>query len=292
MELNPESPPISPNQPEPASLRFRWLGVAGIELTYGNDALLIDPFLTRPPFWRLLIGRVEPEHELVKAHLNRCDYILVTHAHYDHLMDVPDIAISSGAITYGSPNTCKLLKACAVPDHQIHEVHPGDKFEVGCFAIHVLTAKHGKAPGFSPGHVREGLQPPLRLREYVMDVDYSYLIQVAGLKILDWSGEGTEGAPAADVLFVIPNSLPGFCEYLISTVQPRLVVPIHWDDLFRPIDSPIHPSFELPRLAFLPIKRFDLDHYFQLVKQTSPKTEIIIPEIFEPYSLDRYLPIG
>ena len=30
------------------SLKFRWLGVAGIELKAGEQVLVIDPFITRP----------------------------------------------------------------------------------------------------------------------------------------------------------------------------------------------------------------------------------------------------
>ena len=35
---------------------MRWLGVAGIELRVNKQILVIDPFVTRPPFRRMWFG--------------------------------------------------------------------------------------------------------------------------------------------------------------------------------------------------------------------------------------------
>ena len=52
-----------------ASVWFRWLGVAGIELKVNGEILLIDPFFTRPPAWRMWFGRVSANHKLVAEHI-------------------------------------------------------------------------------------------------------------------------------------------------------------------------------------------------------------------------------
>ena len=110
---------VSRNPPEPGAVRFRWLGVAGIELLsseelMADESLLIDPFFTRPPIWRLWFGRVAPNPARIPASLPRCDHILVSHAHYDHLLDVPVIARRTLARVYGSANTCALLQSLRI----------------------------------------------------------------------------------------------------------------------------------------------------------------------------------
>src|SRR5207249_5512425 len=110
-------PPCRPKQHETLkgkshmrnSVSFRWLGVAGVELTANGRTLAIDPFFSRPPFKRYLFGPISPDRTLVREKLTCCDYVLVSHAHWDHVMDVPEVALHTGALTFGSPNTCRLL---------------------------------------------------------------------------------------------------------------------------------------------------------------------------------------
>lgn len=285
---------LSRNPPEPGAVRFRWLGAAGIELALGGEelanealateSLLIDPFFTRPPIWRLWFGRVAPNPARIPASLLRCDHILVSHAHYDHLLDVPVIARRTLARVYGSANTCALLRVCSVPNEQIHKIHAGDTLTLGSFGVDVLPARHGWAPGYSSGNVRTDLQPPLHLRDYVLGEYNSFLIQLPGLRLLDWCGVDTVDAPPADVLFMLPSSLPGYCEALLAAVQPRLVVPVHWDDIFRPLSQPLRPGFELPRLGFPPLRRIHLERFKETVQRIAPETKVLIPEVLQFYA--------
>lgn len=132
------------------AVEFRWLGVAGIELNIAGQILTIDPLFTRPPLRRLIAGRVEPETGLVHEKLPLCDHILVSHTHWDHVMDVPALAKQTGAFVYGSPNTCHLLSACGVPIKQIHQVKAGDKLQLGKISVQVFLAKHLNILGSPP----------------------------------------------------------------------------------------------------------------------------------------------
>ena len=92
--------------------QFRWLATAGIELRVHGRIVLIDPFFSRFPLWKMWFGRVCVDHDLVAVKIQSCDSVLVTHAHWDHIMDVPDVVHNTGALAYGSPNCCQLLAAC------------------------------------------------------------------------------------------------------------------------------------------------------------------------------------
>jgi L-ascorbate metabolism protein UlaG (beta-lactamase superfamily) len=56
-----------------AQIRFRWLGTAGIELVVNDQVLLIDPYFTRLPVWKLVSGRVRPNRALIPDLVQRAD---------------------------------------------------------------------------------------------------------------------------------------------------------------------------------------------------------------------------
>jgi L-ascorbate metabolism protein UlaG (beta-lactamase superfamily) len=271
------------------AVRFRWLGVAGIELRVNEQILAIDPFVTRPPFRRMWFGRVHADGALVATTIPQCDFVLVTHAHHDHLMDVPDVIQQTGATAFGSPNACQLLSILGVPEGHLHEIKVGDQFTLGHIQVEVLPAEHLKVPGFSPGPLSPRLRPPLRIRDYRMDTCFSFLIEVGGLRWLDWGSVRSEPALLADVLFVMPQQERAYYEALLGVVQPRVVIPIHWDYLFRPLSQPLRPILKPPRLGFPPLERVDLSGFRQLIKQIAPEAKVFIPEIFRPYDLSECL---
>ena len=131
---------------------FRWLGVAGIELTINQKVLLIDPYLTRIPFRKVLFGGIRSKEELIQKHITRCHHILITHSHFDHLMDVSSIAGRTGAAVFGSPNTCRLLFACGLSSRQLHEVDAGNLLDLNPFRVRVLPANILRFRDFRIGH--------------------------------------------------------------------------------------------------------------------------------------------
>ncbi len=268
------------------SVQIRWLGVAGIEIVTGGQTLLVDPFFTRPPFWRAWVGRVAPDRALSLKLVQQADAILVSHAHYDHLLDVPDLALATGATVYGSANTCRLLAACGLPPGQVHEIEVGASFSPGGFGVEALTSRHSRLPGFGSGALRADLKPPLRLRDYRMDICLAFLIQADGLRIFDCgAGRPDLPAPAADVLICGPGKDAAFYQGLLASVQPRLVIPVHWDDFFRPLNRPLRPMLTPPEWRFPPVRRMDLQKFQEMVAQVSPGTRALIPEVFRPYEI-------
>jgi L-ascorbate metabolism protein UlaG (beta-lactamase superfamily) len=273
------------------TLQFRWLGVAGMELSTDEQVLVIDPFMTRPPWRRMWWGRVRSNSALVAATVPRDDFVLVTHAHWDHVMDVPDVLRQTGATAFGSPNACQLLAILGVPAERLHEIKAGDHLSLGTFRVEIFSAEHGLVLGrpWAIGPLAPHLRPPLRLRDYRMDACFSFLIEVGGLRFLDWSSERPHAAPPADVLFVKPHQERAYYKALLRVVQPRVVIPIHWDVFMRPLSRPLRPMLIPPRLAWPPLARVDLAAFGQLVKQIAPEAQVIIPEVLRLYELSDIL---
>ena len=273
------------------AIGFRWLGVAGIELSTDEMVLAIDPFFSRPPFRRMCFGRVVPDRSLVAAKLPRCDFILITHAHWDHLMDVPEVVRNTGAVALGSPNSCRLLSILGVPEDQFHPIQAGEEFRLGEFLIRVLPAHHGtgsQTPTF-PGLLPRDLPWPLQPRDYRQDVNFSFLIEAGSHRLLDWNSEDPEPAVPADLLFVGPQKNPRYYDALLRRVRPKVVVPIHWDDFLRPLSRPLRPLFAPPGWTLPPLHYMKLSDFKHTLRRVAPTTRIFFPELFQSYKLDHLL---
>ena len=66
-------------------LTYNYYGHACFQLDDGSTKILVDPFLTGNPQASISEKDVE------------ADYILITHAHGDHIGDAPNIAVRTNA---------------------------------------------------------------------------------------------------------------------------------------------------------------------------------------------------
>jgi L-ascorbate metabolism protein UlaG (beta-lactamase superfamily) len=265
---------------------FRWLGVAGIELRVRQRVLLIDPFLTRPPLHRLLSGRVEPNRTLLAEQVQQAEVVLVTHPHWDHLLDVAAIAESTGAFVVGSLNTCRIVAAHGLPSHQIRQVDVGEHLTLGIFHVDVLPGSHGRTPidWLINGRLPQHMQPPLRLRDYRMDQCFSFRIEADGLRLLDCPAV----CVAADVLTVGTDVPLATLERLLGRVCPRVVIPVHWDNLFRPLAKGVRPILGPPATWLPPFRRMDPREFARLVARLAPDTRVLVPTALERYDLQAW----
>jgi len=79
-----------------------WLGHGSFRIEIGNQVLLIDPWLTGNPML------AEDQHA---AATQGATHILVTHGHFDHITDVPEISKKTGAPVSGMYELAQFLHA-------------------------------------------------------------------------------------------------------------------------------------------------------------------------------------
>lgn len=115
------------------SLRF--LGHASFALEHNGTTLLFDPFLTDNPF------------QAATAETIDCQYILVSHGHFDHLGDALQIAKRTGATII---STAEIANLCREQGCNAHAMHLGGKHAFDFGYVRVTLAFHGA--GIPGGH--------------------------------------------------------------------------------------------------------------------------------------------
>ena len=123
-------------------IKYTYYGHASFLLDDGTSKVLTDPFLTGNPLAAIPADEVE------------CDYILLTHAHGDHLGDAPAIAKRTGAMVLGIP---EVLDVClqAESDIKTHGMNIGGSVKLPFGKVRMTMALHssGVAGGIACGYV-------------------------------------------------------------------------------------------------------------------------------------------
>ncbi|WP_367897859.1 MBL fold metallo-hydrolase [Leptospira sp. WS58.C1] len=252
-------------------VRAVFLGTSSILLDDGETQILTDGFFSRPSLFRTMFSKISSDEQEIKyvmllAGINRLKGILVCHSHYDHSMDSPFIAKETGAKLYGSISTIQIGKGGGVPDEQLALFQPGKKIQIGKFKITVLNSKHtppfkilGKTNAADPNRpdLTEVLSQPAKAEDYIEGGTYDFLVEHGKHSILikgstNYIENAWEGLKA-DVVFLgiamLGKQEEGFrTKYYEETVvktSPKMVIPVHWDNFFKPLSQPLEPNLSL-----------------------------------------------
>ena len=115
-------------------VRLTYLGNAGWEITDGRKIILVDPFLTQFARWTpsgpapdIAANALYPaDTALINKHVQRADYIVITHGHSDHALDAGYISRRTGAVIIGHETAANLARAYDVPDSSLITVIGGE----------------------------------------------------------------------------------------------------------------------------------------------------------------------
>ncbi len=123
-------PVPTPSEPTPKqadALEIQYFSVGCFKIKYGESAILTDPFWSHLSKATALLGKVIPDSAQIEPHLptlDDIDGVLVCHAHYDHILDLPYISPRLQAETplIGSKTMRHTLAPFQLP-HPITEVN-------------------------------------------------------------------------------------------------------------------------------------------------------------------------
>jgi L-ascorbate metabolism protein UlaG (beta-lactamase superfamily) len=239
----------------PAGLELEWLGVSGYRMTHESKTLFIDPYVSRVPLSAVIRGRPaipdpamidrfigsEPDRDVVG--------VLVGHTHFDHAVDAPAICRRFGCQAYGSSSLVRLMALHGLAEQAV-EVEPYKTYELGPFTVSFTPSLHSKLvlglvvpfDGELTCDHLDGLSPSA----YRCGPVWGIRIDVAGVSFYHQGSANLidDAIRTRDVDFFLAGVAGrGFTQdywkRILRGLQPRTVVPTHYDDFFRPLSAPM-----------------------------------------------------
>ncbi len=232
-------------------VRITYLGTNGYQFETGRHVLLVDPYYTRIGFWQVALNQtISSDRTRVAEYSNHLrtpvEAVLVTHAHFDHLLDVPAIMKSTGARLLAGASAINLMQSEGVSPAKCEKVEPGAVRTIGPWTIRVFAARHDKLFGSTPfpGRVDRIPRPPKKPSDWVEGEPLAFVIEADGKRIYVDSG-GRPGYPpsssigSVDLAIIgvaLPDSRKRYSE-AVRSLHPRYILPSHQDDFFSPLSS-------------------------------------------------------
>lgn len=255
-------------------MEIKWLGTAGFQFTLKEQSFLLDPFFSRNL-------KAEPVLSLKPEQIEKADAVFLSHGHFDHIMDVPQIASATGCPVFCSGTAAKTLTKRGVAEKQIHPVISDDQdFSFDTFRARAFFSSHVQFDmklvilTLLKMNFRVYKYQPL-LKHYPCGQVLSWRFYIDD-KIIHFFGSA--GATReelrrfrdepADIL-LLPlqghSDICGIGTAIVSQLKPKCVIVQHHDNFYPPIS-----------------KRQDIGPFLKDISRKFPDTEVIVPEINTP----------
>ncbi len=274
------------------SIKLKYLGTAGWEITDGQTKILVDPYISRVKLGtgpsvsakddRATVQRDDyfvSDTVLIDRLISNVDFILVHHSHFDHIADVPYIAKQTGAKVKASETACNILRAYGIPEEQLYAVKGGEDYQFENFSVRVLPTLHSILNNkhyFDSRRYTEVPKAPLKVSEFIEGGSLMFLARFTNHRVLTMGSMNfiereLQGIETDILLAGVNRSQLGLYKYnerlLAVTDYPKIIIPTHWDNFRIPYG---YSQKEMAEEKLFPFR----DH----VKELSPQTRVIIPE--------------
>ncbi len=259
------------------AVRMVYLGVGGWIIERGDDQILAAPLFSNPSILRTGLMEVRSDTLVVDRHMSGYDVrgvkaILVGHAHYDHLMDVPRVAKrhAPDAKILGSTVVRHTLGTWSGVADRVVEIDDlaGDEGRVGEWidlgpGMRVMSLRSHHAPHFEGYTLYKGsLDRPLReeprwASEWLDGPTYAFLVDFlhpdGSVAFRIYYQDAVSAPPRGfapetliaerpvDVAIFVPatfDQVDWHPEAFVENLQPRWVLMGHWENFFKPPAAP------------------------------------------------------
>lgn len=256
-----------------------WYGTAGFRIETGGRVFLIDPYLSRNE-------EARPALPFGPEGVTEANEIFLSHGHFDHMADVPQIARQTGAKVYCSGVATQALRRQGVAATQIVVAGDGNAFDFGVY----------RARCFRSTHVRFNL--PLIVRTFLRSIpslpakiwllprlrhwppgqvlNWRFALTTEGDRMVQHFGSAgcTEEEldrlarlESPDVLMFPLQGHSRICRIatrVVERLRPRVVIPHHHDDFYPPISQAV-----------------DIGLFVEAVGRLSPPVEVVTLPVCE-----------
>lgn len=243
-------------------MKITYLGTTMLLFDDGVTQVLFDCHITRPSLLQCQFGKFETdaktaEQVLSRFPMDRLEAIFISHTHHDHVMDAPYFAVRTGAKIIGSASAMKVAEGGFVPAANCLCYDDSMEYRIGDFHVKILPSIHSKAHWYNNDlgkTIDEPLEQPAKKKQYKEGGSVDFVVENGGKTYVIRPSynfiPGQLDGIKADVLFLGVGGLSKdsrarqqeFFKETVDKVQPRVVVPVHWDFFFTPLFEKIRVS--------------------------------------------------
>ncbi|HEX4869387.1 MAG TPA: MBL fold metallo-hydrolase [Moraxellaceae bacterium] len=243
--------------PAEETVSLTYLGTAGFVLKGAQRTVVLDPYLSRPGLVDTLSRPLQPDTELIRRTIPHADDVLVGHAHYDHILDAPDLCRQTGARLIGSDSTVQVGRAAGLPEAQLLATAGREDIASGPWTLRGLPSRHGRVFGRIPfpGDITAPPPWPPRMADLRHGLVLNWIVDTGGLRIAHVdSADFIEAELAGQEVDVLCLCAVGrqyrkdYVQDVVRLLKPRWIVPCHWDTMFTPLhaEPDLIPGVDLP----------------------------------------------
>lgn len=233
------------------------MGVATLLVDDGSSALMTDGYFSRPGLATVAAGKVAPSPArvdgcLARAGVSRLAAVIPVHTHIDHALDSALVADRTGAQLIGGESAANVGRGYGLPAERIVVAVSGAPMTLGAYEVTLIESHHCPPDRF-PGTISTPVIPPVKASAYRCGESWSTLVhhRPSGRRLLIQGSAGyVSGALRdrhADVVYLSVGQLglqprsyvTEYWDETVRAVGARRVIPIHWDDFFRPLTEPL-----------------------------------------------------
>lgn len=218
-------------------IRLKWMGCASFEIDFGSVTVVTDPWITD-----------NPRNGLSWKDIEKCDYIVLSHSHFDHITDIPSLALRFDPfVLCGDMTAYTLMKWADLNPMKVFPLSAGTSIQLDQLRITALYGRHTLLPGTYSERKKRweesaycGGDPEFIHLNQIGDFEYrNYLFTLSnGMKLLTWgnmlSWPGQRaflkesGADVA-VLQMTKKNDPREMAEVCGEMGCRIVIPQHTD---------------------------------------------------------------
>lgn len=252
--------------------RLKWLGCACFEMDFNGVTVVNDPWITP-----------NQKTDLTWEAVENCQYITLSHSHYDHTLDIPALNKKFQPYLLCGENTAiPLMKWVDVNPMAVYPMTPGLELDLDAVKIQALFGRHTPLAGTvnermeaAKTHPVNGSHPLLTELAFWGDMEYrNFLFTLPnGTKILLWGNKLSlpeqrnalrSLRPHILIAQVTSPSAPADIASLCAELGCKVVIPHHFDFPNDYLHLVNELGVELARLA--PQTRYIIPQYGEWIR--------------------------